>query len=96
MDIHSKGEIYRLLRDYAAEGNSVVIFCTEVLEVFEAADRVHVVSNGSLCPSIPISDYDHVEQLATDITRLEVRHGETAALAGASVTAMPPGTPAAS
>jgi ABC-type sugar transport system ATPase subunit len=71
VDIHSKAEIYRLLRDYADEGNTVVIFCTEVLEVYEAANRVHVVANGALAPSLDISDYDQVEQLATDITRLE-------------------------
>jgi ABC-type sugar transport system ATPase subunit len=71
VDIHSKAEIYRLLRDYADEGNAVLIFCTEVLEVYEAADRVHVVANGALAPSLDISAYDQVEQLATDITRLE-------------------------
>jgi ABC-type sugar transport system ATPase subunit len=71
VDIHSKAEIYRLLRDYADDGNVVVIFCTEVLEVYEAADRVHVVADGRLSPSLTIADYDQVEQLATDITRLE-------------------------
>jgi ABC-type sugar transport system ATPase subunit len=71
VDIHSKAEIYRLLRDYADAGNAAVIFCTEVLEVYEAADRVHVVANGALAPSLDISAYDQVEQLATDITRLE-------------------------
>ena len=82
VDIHSKAEIYRLLRDYADEGNTVVIFCTEVLEVYEAADRVHVVAHGALTPSLKIADYDHVEQLATDITRLEQSgRGETEAAA---------------
>jgi ABC-type sugar transport system ATPase subunit len=71
VDIHSKSEIYRLLRDYADAGSSIVIFCTEVLEVYEAADRVRVVSGGALSPSLRVQDYDHVEQLATDITRLE-------------------------
>ena len=71
VDIHSKAEIYRLLRDYADEGNTVIIFCTEVLEVYEAADRVHVVAGGTLSPSLQVAEYGHVEQLATDITRLE-------------------------
>ena len=71
VDIHSKSEIYRLLETFAAEGNSVVMFCTEVLEIYEAAHRVHVVSEGRLSPPLAIADYDHVEQLATDITRLE-------------------------
>lgn len=71
VDIHSKAEIYRLLRDYADEGHVVVIFCTEVLEVYEAADRVHVVADGRVSPALKVADYDQVEQLATDITRLE-------------------------
>jgi ABC-type sugar transport system ATPase subunit len=71
VDIHSKAEIYRLLRDYADQGNTVVIFCTEVLEVYEAADRVHVVADGAMAPSLRIADYAQVEQLASDITRLE-------------------------
>jgi ABC-type sugar transport system ATPase subunit len=71
VDIHSKAEIYRLLRDYADEGNAVIIFCTEVLEVYEAADRVHVVAGGRMSSPLNVADYDQVEQLATDITRLE-------------------------
>ena len=71
VDIHSKGEIYRLLRDYAAGGKTVVIFCTEVLEVFEVADTAYVVADGRLSAPLSIAGYGHVELLATDITRLE-------------------------
>jgi ABC-type sugar transport system ATPase subunit len=74
VDIRSKREIYRLLRDYVAEGNAVIMFCTEVLEVFEAADRAFVVAEGALSREIRVRDYDHVERLATDITRLERHH----------------------
>jgi ABC-type sugar transport system ATPase subunit len=74
VDIHSKSEIYRLLETYVAEGNTVVMFCTEVLEIYEAAHRVHVVSDGRLSPPLTIADYDHIEQLATGITRLEGEH----------------------
>ena len=71
VDIHSKGEIYRLLRDCAAGGKTVVIFCTEVLEVFEVADTAYVVADGRLSSPLSIAGYGHVEMLATDITRLE-------------------------
>ena len=52
------------------------MYCTEVLEVFEAADRVIVVSDGRLSRALALRDYAHVEQLATDVTKLE-RHGRT-------------------
>jgi ABC-type sugar transport system ATPase subunit len=78
VDVQSKREIYRLLRAFARAGNGVVMFCTEVLEVYEAADRVLVVSDGRLSRSLPIRPYDQIEALATDISRLE-RHSRTLA-----------------
>ncbi len=83
VDIRSKREIYRLLHDYVAEGNVVIMFCTEVLEVYEAADRAHVVTDGTLSPAIAIRDYDHIEKLATHITRLE-RHSRDGHLGAAA------------
>jgi ABC-type sugar transport system ATPase subunit len=71
VDIGSKREIYRLLREFARAGKSVVMYCTEVLEVFEAADRVLVVSEGSLSRPLVVKDYQEVEALAGDIARLE-------------------------
>ncbi len=73
VDIQSKREIYRLLREFAAAGNAVVMFCTEVLEIFEAADRAIVVSDGRLSAPLKVSDFPHIEALAAAITRLE-RH----------------------
>jgi ABC-type sugar transport system ATPase subunit len=78
VDVQSKREIYRLLRGFAAAGNAVIIYCTEVLEVFEAADKVLVVSDGRLSRPLNVRDYGHVEGLATDISKLE-RHSRKAA-----------------
>lgn len=73
VDIGSKREIYRLLHEYAGEGNAIVIYCTEVPEVFEAADVVHVVSDGRLSAALVVAAHEDVESLATEITKLE-RH----------------------
>ena len=78
VDIQSKREIYRLLREFAHAGNAVIMFCTEVLEMFEAADRVLIVSDGKLSRPLTVKDYAHVEALVTDVTKLE-RHGRVAA-----------------
>jgi ABC-type sugar transport system ATPase subunit len=77
VDIGSRREIYRLLAAFAAEGNAVVMYCTEVPEMFEAADRVIVVSDGRLSAPLRVADHPHVEALATEVTRLE-RHGRVA------------------
>jgi ABC-type sugar transport system ATPase subunit len=71
VDIHSKTEIYHLLRDYASSGKVVIVFCTEALEIFEVADCAYVVGDGRLSPRLNIADHGHVEQLATAISRLE-------------------------
>jgi ABC-type sugar transport system ATPase subunit len=73
VDIGSKAEIYRLMREYAASGHAVAIYCTEVPEVFEVADVAYVVADGVLSDPIMVADHDHVESLAKAITRLE-RH----------------------
>ena len=49
----------------------MVIFCTEVLEVYEAADTVRVASEGQLSRPLSIKGYSHVEHLASDIIQLE-------------------------
>lgn len=74
VDVGSKREIYELLRNYANDDSGVVMFCTEEAEVFEAADRVHVVSRGRVSTPIPVSDYPDVESLAAELARLE-EHG---------------------
>ena len=78
VDIGSKAEIYRLMREYAQTGHAVIIYCTEVPEVFEAADLVYVVSDGRLSEPILVMNHADVESLARAITRLE-RHGAAGA-----------------
>ena len=82
VDVGSKREIYRLMRAYASEGHAVIIYCTEVPEVFEAADLAYVVSDGRLSAPLIVINYPDVEALARAVTRLE-RHS------AAPVTSMP-------
>jgi ABC-type sugar transport system ATPase subunit len=73
VDVGSKREIYRLMREYAGTGHAVVIYCTEIPEVFETADLVYVVSDGRLSDPLVVMTYPDVEALARAVTRLE-RH----------------------
>ncbi|MET0771995.1 MAG: sugar ABC transporter ATP-binding protein [Candidatus Limnocylindrales bacterium] len=74
VDIGSKEEIYRLLRDYADDGHAVILYCTEVPEVFDVADTVHVVSDGRVSEPLEVHTFRDVKALAAQITRHE-RHG---------------------
>ncbi len=75
VDIASKREIYRLLRTFANEGHAVIMFCTEVPEVFEAADLAYVMSDGRISEPLIVTSHEDVEALARAITRLE-RHAQ--------------------
>jgi ABC-type sugar transport system ATPase subunit len=74
VDISSKGEIYEILRGFAADGGAVLLFCTEIPEVYEVADRLHVVSGGRLSPPLEVAQFTNMEALAKTVASLET-HG---------------------
>jgi ABC-type sugar transport system ATPase subunit len=71
VDVGSKAEIYRILRDYAAEGHGVLVYCTEVPEVFELADRCVVVDAGVAGAPMRIADFTDLTSLADAIAASE-------------------------
>jgi ABC-type uncharacterized transport system ATPase subunit len=71
------------MRAYAQEGHAVIIYCTEVPEVFEAADLAYVVSDGRLSDPLLVMNFPDVEALAKAVTRLE-RHGVVPRMAAAA------------
>lgn len=71
VDIASKRQIYVQLAAFAGEGNAVAMFCTEDVEVFEAADVVHVVANGRLSSPITVSEFADVKELAVELANRE-------------------------
>lgn len=70
VDLGSKSEIYRLLRDYCGSGSGVLMYCTEDSEVFDAADRVCVMSRGRIAGTLQVSAYTDAEALAEAIAGL--------------------------
>jgi ABC-type sugar transport system ATPase subunit len=75
VDIGAKREIYGILRDYAQDGHAVVLYSTEIPEVFEAAHQLYVVAAGRLSSPLEVSDYDNVESLAAAASELENHAG---------------------
>jgi len=64
VDISSKVDIYGVLREFARSGRAVVIFCTEVQEIFEAADDVVVLSRGRIVRRIEVASVLSITALA--------------------------------
>jgi ABC-type sugar transport system ATPase subunit len=71
VDISSKAEIYRLLREFADRGNGVLVLCTEVPEVFDLADRVAVITDGAVRGVLDVSAVTDIVELASALTALE-------------------------
>ena len=71
VDISSKADIYELLRDFAAQGRSVVVFCTEVQEIFDVADEVVVLARGRIVGRIDMATIDDIPALGEQLARFE-------------------------
>lgn len=77
VDIASKAEIYEILRRFARDGGMVLVFCTEIPEVYEVADRLHVVFGGRLSTSLEVASFPTMEALAKVVASLETHTGDT-------------------
>jgi ABC-type sugar transport system ATPase subunit len=93
VDIGSKAEIYRILRDYAREGHGVLVYCTEVPEVFELADRVIIVERGRPVRDVRVASFTDLTALADAIAAAE--HTAVEADGALPDASPPPATPPA-
>jgi ABC-type sugar transport system ATPase subunit len=62
VDIGTKYDLYRLLRDLASAGRAVVLVSTELEELVELADRVVVFYSGSVTADLQMFGANKVEQ----------------------------------
>ena len=79
VDVGSRAEIYGFLRRFAASGHGVVMFCTELTEVLEAADRAVVMSRGRVMGEVRITPELTLGELAETVAVLESAGAENAA-----------------
>jgi ABC-type sugar transport system ATPase subunit len=70
VDVGTKADIYRFLREYAADGNIVLLLCTEVTEVFDAADQVYVMNRGRLAQPLLVSSQPTAGELAAALASI--------------------------
>ena len=54
VDVGTKQEIYRHLRQIAREGTAVIVCSTDSEEIVEVSDRAVVVAQGWSMPSFPV------------------------------------------
>jgi ribose transport system ATP-binding protein len=78
IDIGTKHQIYRLLRDMADAGSSVLLFTSELPEIALVCDRTIVVFGGEIVAEMPASQAD-------EETLLRAAHGLEVVLATGAV-----------
>lgn len=69
VDINSKVEIYKIVREHVNEGNSAIFYCTEVSEVHDSSDKCVVIAEGEVRGVLEVSDYSDAEDLAEAIAQ---------------------------
>jgi ABC-type sugar transport system ATPase subunit len=95
VDVGAKRDIYAILREFTSAGGGVLVYCTEVPEVFEMADRALVVDRGRIVREIRVADHGNVASLAAEIARSEHTDISKADLEASHVTSSVAGSQAA-
>ena len=70
VDIASKKDIYKMLRDYVEKGSACLVVCTEFPEIYELVDRCIVISEGKISGEIGYNNFKNIENLAKELTML--------------------------
>lgn len=78
VDVGSRVEIYGFLRRFASSGHGVILFCTELTEVLEAADRAVVLSRGRIVGEVRVTPELSLGELAETVAVLESRQPHAA------------------
>lgn len=66
IDVGAKSEIYKLMCEYVAKGNSIIMISSEMPEVMGMADRILVLSNGLVGGEASREEFkqEHIMQMA--------------------------------
>ena len=73
VDVGAKGEIYRVIRDLAADGHAIIVVSSELPEILYISDRVMVMRNGRAVAQLDrdAMSEDAIMQYAARDARLE-------------------------
>jgi ribose transport system ATP-binding protein len=74
VDVGTKGEIFQLIRELAEDGYAILFFSTDMQELLHVADRVAVISDGTVSALL---EGDDITEPA--ILRAAIAHGKAVA-----------------
>jgi ribose transport system ATP-binding protein len=87
IDIGSKSEIIRLVRELAAAGKAIVMISSELSELLSACDRILVMSDGRIVDDLRRSDLDAPDATEDDpVARLQAAERKLQIIIQAALT----------
>ena len=69
IDVKAKTHVYRIMNEFVEDGNAIVMVSSDVFEMVEMCDRIHILRNGSVAETYErgeITERDLQEILAHD------------------------------
>jgi ribose transport system ATP-binding protein len=63
VDVGAREDIYRIIRDVAAKGASVIVVSSDLSELLLLCDRIGIVANGRIADTLPCEAIKNEEQL---------------------------------
>lgn len=79
IDIGAKRDLYHLIREFCDEGLGVVLVSSELPELLHLADRIVVMSGGTVTDTLERDEFDEQRILRAAFAAHTVRHAQTAA-----------------
>jgi putative multiple sugar transport system ATP-binding protein len=67
IDVGAKYEIYQIMNQLVAQGMSIIMISSELLEVLGMSDRIYVISSGRITGELPVGQatQENIMELAT-------------------------------
>ena len=75
MHVGAKSEIYTLINGLAAQGKSIIVISSELVEVLRLSDRVLVMCEGRKTGELDISEANQEKIMQLSTKREEINYG---------------------
>ena len=73
VDVHTKTDIYRIIRDLASEGKAVVVISTDIRDLLQFVDRIVALRGGRIVENVPVQDTSYAQLLDVTVGAVAAR-----------------------
>ncbi len=73
VDVHTKAEIHRIIRDLASEGKAVIVISTDIHDLLQFVDRIVALRGGRIVENVPAQDTSYAQILDVTVGAVAAR-----------------------